>query len=114
MEAGSPGGTRTDIRTGAVPANAVLEGTAMNLDPPPRNLDGVREMKVKIPLRLHISLHSLKLLSGRQLSEIVTEALVAYLATQSQVKPGGEPEEPPARGWGEALRGDAGLRTAGY
>lgn len=51
----------------------------MNLDPPPKSLDGVREMKVKIPLRLHVSLHSLKLLSGRQISDIVTEALQAYM-----------------------------------
>ena len=57
----------------------------MNLDHPPRSLDGVREMKVKIPLRLHVSLHSLKLLSGRQISEIVTEALVTYMATQSRL-----------------------------
>lgn len=56
----------------------------MNLDPVPRSLDGVREMKVKIPLRLHVSLHSLKLLSGRQISEIVTEALITYMATQAQ------------------------------
>lgn len=55
----------------------------MNLDTPPRNLDGVREMKVKIPLRLHISLHGLKLLSGRQLSDIVTEALTAYMSEQA-------------------------------
>lgn len=53
----------------------------MNLEPAPRKLEGVREMKVKIPLRLHISLHSLKLLSGRQISDIVTEALQNYLAT---------------------------------
>lgn len=52
----------------------------MNLDPPPKSLDGLREMKVKIPLKLHVSLHSLKLLSGRQISDIVTEALLAYMA----------------------------------
>lgn len=57
----------------------------MNLDPPPRSLDGVREMKVKIPLRLHVSLHSLKLLSGRQISDIVTEALTTYMAAQPRV-----------------------------
>jgi hypothetical protein len=57
----------------------------MNLDPPPRSLDGVREMKVKIPLRLHVSLHSLKLLSGRQISDIVTEALTTYMAQQPRV-----------------------------
>ncbi|MCA1813440.1 MAG: hypothetical protein LC624_05760 [Halobacteriales archaeon] len=62
----------------------------MNLDPPPRNLDGVREMKVKIPLRLHISLHSMKLLSGRQLSDIVTEALVAYMAHQAEARQHGD------------------------
>lgn len=61
----------------------------MNLDPPPRNLEGVREMKVKIPLRLHVSLHSLKLLSGRQISDIVTEALQTYMAQQAARTPEG-------------------------
>lgn len=56
----------------------------MNLDPAPKSLDGVREMKVKIPLKLHVSLHSLKLLSGRQISDIVTEALLAYMAQHTQ------------------------------
>jgi hypothetical protein len=55
----------------------------MNLEPQPRNLDGVREMKVKIPVRLHISLHGLKLLSGRPLSDIVTEALQGYVAAHA-------------------------------
>ena len=68
----------------------------MNLEPPAKSLDGVREMKVKIPLRLHVSLHSMKLLSGRQISDIVTEALVAYLAERrpaSAAMVGPEPAE---------------------
>ena len=41
-------------------------------------LDGDKEMKVRIAVRLHVQLHSLKILEGKPIQETVTEALEAY------------------------------------
>ena len=38
----------------------------------------IREMKVRIPSDFYMKLHSLKLLTGTQISEAVTEALALY------------------------------------
>ena len=38
----------------------------------------IREMKVRIPSDFYMKLHSLKLLTGTQISEAVTEALDLY------------------------------------
>ena len=49
----------------------------------PRN-DPMRakEVKVKIPVSHHIKLHSMKVLTGKQISDAITEALDAYFASQ--------------------------------
>lgn len=38
----------------------------------------IREMKVRIPSDFYMKLHSLKLLTGTQISEAVTDALQLY------------------------------------
>lgn len=38
----------------------------------------VKEVKVKIPINYHIKLHSMKVLTGKAISDTVTEALEAY------------------------------------
>ena len=40
----------------------------------------LREVKLKLPLRHHVSLHSLKLLRNQSISELVAHALDAYFA----------------------------------
>jgi len=42
-----------------------------------------KEVKVKIPVSHHIKLHSMKVLTGKQISDAITEALDAYFAAQS-------------------------------
>lgn len=37
-----------------------------------------REMKVKLPVSFHVRLHSMKILTGKPISDVVTEALDAY------------------------------------
>jgi hypothetical protein len=41
-------------------------------------LDREKEVKVKIPVNYHIKLHSMKVLTGKQISKAVTEALGEY------------------------------------
>ena len=41
-----------------------------------------KEVKVKIPVSHHIKLHSMKVLTGKQISDAITEALDAYFANQ--------------------------------
>ncbi|HUR67757.1 MAG TPA: hypothetical protein VM370_00800 [Candidatus Thermoplasmatota archaeon] len=41
-----------------------------------------KEVKVKIPVSHHIKLHSMKVLTGKQISDAITEALDAYFASQ--------------------------------
>ena len=47
-------------------------------------LDAARakEVKVKIPVSHHIKLHSMKVLTGKQISDAITEALDVYFATR--------------------------------
>ena len=40
-----------------------------------------KEVKVKIPIGHHVKLHSMKVLTGKQISDAVTEALDAYFAS---------------------------------
>lgn len=40
-----------------------------------------KEVKVKIPVSHHIKLHSMKVLTGKQISDAITEALDAYFAS---------------------------------
>lgn len=37
-----------------------------------------KEVKVKIPMSYHVRLHSMKVLTGKPISDTVTEALEAY------------------------------------
>ena len=37
-----------------------------------------KEVKVKIPVSFHVRLHSMKVLTGKPISDAVTEALEAY------------------------------------
>ena len=37
-----------------------------------------KDLKVRIPVRLHIKLHSVKVLTGKHISDSITEALDAY------------------------------------
>lgn len=41
-------------------------------------VERVKEVKVKIPINYHIKLHSMKVLTGKAISDTVTEALEAY------------------------------------
>jgi hypothetical protein len=43
-----------------------------------KQMDRVKEVKVKIPINYHIKLHSMKVLTGKAISDTVTEALEAY------------------------------------
>jgi hypothetical protein len=43
-----------------------------------RPMERVKEVKVKIPINYHIKLHSMKVLTGKPISDTVTEALEAY------------------------------------
>ncbi|MHB8585997.1 MAG: hypothetical protein ACYDDF_09240 [Thermoplasmatota archaeon] len=45
---------------------------------PKPNFEQVKEVKVKIPVGIHIKLHSMKVLTGKQISDAVTEALGEY------------------------------------
>ena len=40
-----------------------------------------KEVKVKIPVGHHVKLHSMKVLTGKQISDAVTEALDLYFAS---------------------------------
>lgn len=42
-----------------------------------------KEVKVKIPVSHHIKLHSMKVLTGKQISDAITEALDAYFASSA-------------------------------
>lgn len=46
----------------------------------------IREMKVRIPSDYYMKLHSLKLLTGTQISEAVTEALQLYFLRERQAR----------------------------
>lgn len=52
-----------------------------------KQLESVKEVKVKIPLNYHIKLHSMKVLTGKAISDTVTEALEAYFG-QLKTAPG--------------------------
>lgn len=46
-------------------------------DPKP-DANRAKEVKVKIPMSFHVRLHSMKVLTGKPISDAVTEALEAY------------------------------------
>ncbi len=47
---------------------------------PKEDQNRAKEVKVKIPVNYHIKLHSMKVLTGKPISDAVTEALEAYFA----------------------------------
>lgn len=51
-----------------------------------KNKTDIREMKVRIPSDYYMKLHSLKLLTGTQISEAVTEALQLYFTQERQAR----------------------------
>ncbi len=46
-------------------------------------LSRIKEVKVKLPIRYHVRLHSIKVLSGKQISATVAEALEDYFRDQN-------------------------------
>ncbi|MGQ0535727.1 MAG: hypothetical protein ACT4PT_06625, partial [Methanobacteriota archaeon] len=55
---------------------------------PKKDLDRVKEVKVRIPVTYHIKLHSMKVLTGKQISDTVTEALAEYFGGLKHTIPG--------------------------
>ncbi|MFA5862309.1 MAG: hypothetical protein WDA16_11510 [Candidatus Thermoplasmatota archaeon] len=53
----------------------------MLIHDPKLDLTRSKEVKVKIPVSHHIKLHSMKVLTGKQISDAITEALDAYFAS---------------------------------
>jgi hypothetical protein len=55
----------------------------------PKNHDPSRakEVKVKIPMAHHVRLHSMKVLTGKAISDTVTEALEAYFVAHPIAHP---------------------------
>lgn len=51
---------------------------AADIRAPPRSLESLREIKVRIPARLHVHLHRLRILEGTGIAETITNALTAY------------------------------------
>lgn len=64
-------------------------------------LTELKEVKLKLPIRHHVSLHSLKLLRNQSISELVASALDAYFAKTAVPRAG--PVGP-----GSVAAGDAG------
>jgi hypothetical protein len=62
--------------------------TCMMIKDKPKKL-GMKELKVNIPVKYHLQLHSLKVMEGRQIHGVVQEALDKYFATMrtEQVSP---------------------------
>lgn len=48
---------------------------------PKSDTSRAKEVKVKIPMSHHVRLHSMKVLTGKPISDTVTEALEAYFAS---------------------------------
>ena len=42
-----------------------------------------KEVKVRIPIQHHVRLHSMKVLTGKQISDTVAKALDAYFGSQA-------------------------------
>lgn len=54
----------------------------MMIETPRRQTPTAKEIKVRLPARLHLALRTRKVLHGTPIHEIVVEALDAYFATQ--------------------------------
>lgn len=46
-----------------------------------------KEVKVRIPAYIHVRLHSVKILTGREMGDVVTEALEKYFANREAAQP---------------------------
>lgn len=72
----------------------------MEITPTAAQMEGrlqeLKEVKLKLPLRHHVSLHSLKLLRNESISDLVSGALEAYFARTPLPTPSGGPAAPPA------------------
>jgi len=55
----------------------------MIIHEPKPDISRAKEVKVKIPVSHHIKLHSMKVLTGKQISDAITEALDAYFASRA-------------------------------
>ena len=55
----------------------------MIIHEPKADTTRAKEVKVKIPVSHHIKLHSMKVLTGKQISDAITEALDAYFASRA-------------------------------
>lgn len=53
----------------------------MLIEPPKGDPSRAKEVKVKIPMSYHVRLHSMKVLTGKPISDTVTEALEAYFVS---------------------------------
>lgn len=53
----------------------------MLINEPRLEIEGLKEIRIKIPTALHVKLHSIRLLKGKSISEAVTEALEEYFST---------------------------------
>ncbi len=61
----------------------------MNIKTGTKDLDEQKTLKVTIPVGMHLRLHSLKILQGKNLSRTVEEALDAYFdETTTAAAPG--------------------------
>lgn len=58
----------------------------MMIREPPKKV-GTKELKVNIPVKYHLQLHSLKVLEGRQIHGVVEEALDRYFASMKLPNP---------------------------
>lgn len=67
----------------------------------------LKEVKLKLPLRHHVSLHSLKLLKNRSISELVANALDAYFNKHKMPVTGSMPDAPEASLPVEVVHSDA-------
>lgn len=54
----------------------------MNLDDADVDLDESKTLKVTLPASMHLKLHSLKVLTGTNISETVQEAVEAHLSDE--------------------------------
>ena len=68
-----------------LPTPVWLGSNRMMIKEAPKKV-GTKELKVNIPVRYHLQLHSLKVLEGRQIHGVVEEALDMYFARLNRPK----------------------------
>lgn len=55
----------------------------MMIRQPATAMPTTKEVKVRIPVQHHVRLHSMKVLTGKQISDTVSEALRAYFESSA-------------------------------